>query len=62
VLTRRPCVSLGDQLANERDQLSATFLSVIERLVASDEETTRTEFVVGPECLGDRIGSSGKCS
>jgi len=61
-LTRRLCVSLGDQLANERDQLSAVLLSVIERLVASDEKTAGTELVVGQECLGNRIGRSNKCS
>ena len=61
-MTRRPCVTLGDQLANERDQLSAILLSIIERLVASDKEAAGTDFVVGHECLSDRIGSSDKCS
>ena len=53
--------NLGDQLANERDQLGAVSLSVIERLVAANEETAGAELVVGQECLRDRIGSSNKC-
>src|SRR5262249_15046963 len=56
------CVELGHKIANKGDQFLSILHGVLKRLVAADQEARGTKFVIGEECLRDRLRSADKRS